>query len=568
MEIDSQLFEGLFKTAYPAIIVINDKGIVEQFNPSAERLFLYSKEEILGKNISLLMDSPHKEKHDQYIRDYLKTHVTHNVIGKGREVVARQKDGAQINIFISVSEAKVNGSSHFIAIITNIDEVFGMRKALKKLATYDQLTQAYSRGYFESHIQNWLMEFKHNKQSVSFLMLDLDSFKRVNDDLGHHIGDLVLIEFSNRVKSCLKENDYLVRLGGDEFLIISAKNQEQALELANKVLSASEGPYSCCGSLVLITPSIGVYANAKVNDLSRLLQRVDFALYEAKKHPSSICLFTEGLEDKFRAQNKLEQIVRDSFEKAENFYLVFQPIVNIQNNEVVALEALLRLKHGNEDISIEDFIHAIETLRLSEKLNEMIADKLLSALQKYTWPQDKLIKFSFNLSPHIYHLQSHLEKITSILSHFIKDHLNFRFEIEMTESKIMEIDAKYPGQWPIITDLLKIPHVSLAIDDFGKEYSSINRLLEYKVSTIKIDKFFISQLVDNNHFAAKSILRSLFSLGKELDVNIIAEGVENQIQLSLLKTMDCQLAQGYLFFTPLPEGEAFSLLGAEVKPED
>lgn len=562
MKLTNLFFKALFEKSYQAIIVINERGIIELFNPAAERLFLYSATEAIGRNVNILMSEPHKKNHDAYIQAYLQTHVTHNIIGKGRELVAQRKDGLLINIFISVTEAKAGDNSHFIAIINNVDEIFGTRKTLKDLATLDILTQTYSRNYFEAHAYEWLLEYQKKQLPFSLLMLDLNGFKNINDVFGHLIGDRILIAFAKRLQDNLAPHDYLIRLGGDEFLIIMQGDYAAADKFTKTLLKILEMPYEFDDNIITAIPSIGIYAQAAASSLSNLLKKTDLALYAAKKSNNLIQFFTQTLENQFQHQHSLARILQEAVFHPDIFHVAFQPQVNLSTGKIMGFEALLCFHYEGKEIKPEIFIPIIETLGLSEQLNSMMLKKILLSLKKFQWPNTKKIKIAFNLSPLKYHFKTHLKSLLTSIEHFSKTYPNFQFEMEIIESKIIQ-DLKDPKQWSIIVALLKKYHVYLAIDDFGREYSSIYRLLTYPIKTLKIDKIFVSELSTTNQKAAKSVIKALATLGKELNINIIAKGIETEEEVQLLKKLGCTLAQGYYFFHPLPPEEAFILIGVK-----
>lgn len=569
MKFSSLLFKEFFTNTHHAMIIINELGIIEQFNPSAERLFLYSSSEATGQNVSILMDSPHKENHDKYLHQYIHKHVSHGVIGKGREVLAKRKDGKIIDIFISVNEAKVDNMTHFIAVITHIDDIFGVHKELQNLATFDTLTKTYSRSYFESNAEKWFAQYQKNQQAFSLLMLDLNNFKTINDEFGHNIGDQILITFAERVKNQIGTNDYLVRLGGDEFLIVMQGAQAEAHQLATTLTSETEKPYELAGSQLICIPCIGVYADAKITDLSHLLRRTDFALYAAKNSHHLIQYFTSDLEEKFIQQRYFEHIIREAIAHPDAFHLLFQPQVDLHKEKILGFETLLRLKYHDKDILPGYFIPIIEHMGLAEKLNTILLDKLLQLLKQFQWPSTKIakksIKIAFNFSPQVYHLKIHLEHLLKMIHIFHQNDINIQFEIEITESKLIAQDMKYPEQWTQVSKLLKKYHVNLAVDDFSREYSSIYRLLEYHVHTLKIDKLYVDLLLNKKEkYKAQKIIKFLSILSQKLHITVIAEGVETEEQVTQLKTLGCNIGQGFYFFHPLPPEEAFALIGVKL----
>lgn len=545
------LYKALFNNGHQAIIVIDELGIIVQFNPAAERLFRFSAGEIVGKNSSVLMEMPE------------------DAVGKAQELNALRKDGTVIDIYMAVSEAKIGDKTQFIAIITHIDEIFGVHKALQNLATFDILTKVYSRSYFETHAKEWFLNYQKNKQPFSLLMFDLNHFKNVNDELGHGVGDQLLITFAERLQSCLNAHDYLVRLGGDEFLVVMEGNTAATHKMANRLFAAAEKPYQFIENSLLVLPCIGVYAEAELSELSYLLRRADFALDAAKKSHHYIQYFTSELEERFYHERYLERMIREALIKPTHFFLVFQPQVDLHSNEVIGFEALLRLKYKDVELLPECFIPIIESIGWASHLNEMLLDKILDVMKKFQWNSinnsninNKKIKIAFNFSPQVYHFKNHLESLLKKMDRYsYHNAYKVQFEIELTESKLMSMETKYPGQWNDVSYLVDKYHVHFAIDDFSREYSSIYRLLQYDVNTLKIDKTYVNLLNGHQKKIAKSIIIALATMGKELNITVMAEGIETQEQALELTKLGCILGQGFYFYHPLAPEKAFELIG-------
>ncbi len=557
------LFKALFHSSYQPIIIMDESGIIIQFNTASEKLFLLPSSEAIGQHIHVLLDGPPPAEHQHFIH-YLTTYLNPHIIGKGCEITAHQKNGTAVTIFISISKVKIEHHTYFFALITDVASILAEDNTLLNLATWDALTKTYSRNYFETHAHDWFMDYQHKHEPFSLLMLDLNNFKGINDELGHTIGDKLLIAFSKRIQSCLTPRDYLVRLGGDEFLVVQQGDQEQVDYLAKRLLATCEEIYELDGNHISILPSIGVYAQVEITDLSRLLQRTDFALYAAKKSIHPIQFFTPDLEEQFYQQRHLEHLIREAISKEEIFYLMFQPQIDIRLNRIVGFEALLRLNNEGEEIAPEIFIPFIETLGLGEKLNEILLNKLLNLLSKFQWSALKeKIKISFNLSPQVYHFKSHLKHLLQKIELFSNTHPQIYFEIELTESKLIATDMKYLHQWTQIGKLLKKHNIQLAIDDFAREYSSIHRLIEYPVSTLKVDRVFIEQLGNSQDVLMKQILKTFIRLGKALNMTMMVEGVETRQQVTILKRLGYTLVQGYYFYHPLHPKDAFSIANVD-----
>lgn len=567
------LFKALFETAYHAIVVVDEQGIIQQFNPSASSLFLYTKEEIIGQNINVLMPAQHSEKHDSYIKQYLDTRMAYNIIGKGREVVAQRKDGSSVNILLSVSEARMKGHSYFIAIITDIDEVFGMRKALQERATYDTLTKVFSRNYFEANVEKWIEHYQKNALPFSFIMLDLNHFKNINDELGHTVGDWVLKTFATRLKDSIEDHDYLVRLGGDEFLIVMQGRYNEAHSLAKKLMGVLSTAYVSENIQVKIMPSIGIYADVdKTIPIAYILRRLDFALYTAKKTTSPIQVFTPDLEKTFYHQRHLEKLILHSLnEQSSAFYIVLQPQVNLKTKSIIGYEVLLRLRDmvTEEEISPNTFIPIIESLGLSETLNIMLLDKIIATLKEFPLLRRNdiaPIKIAFNLSPCVYYFKAHLEKLLQTIIGFQKTNISaITFEIEITESKLAFPEKKRSDHWQHLFALFNQYGIRFAIDDFAREYSSFSRLLTYPIQTLKIDKLYVKSSVNSSkEKIASTIIQSFLPL-ESLGITIIAEGVETKEQAEKMSDLGIQIVQGHYFYPPLLPKEAFALLPQEKK---
>lgn len=284
LDLESVKAHMILEMAAEGIVSIDNKGMIQSFNRAAQKIFGYSEEEIVGKNVKLLMPSPDRDHHDDYISRYLQTGQAH-VIGKTRELQGRRKNGMPFPMEISVTEIKFGDAHFFTAMLRDVSEQKLALQRIEQLAHYDALTHLPNRSLFYDRLEQAIVVAKRNKCSLALLFIDLDGFKQVNDIHGHHVGDLLLVKVSERLRLCIRESDTLARLGGDEFTMIlnETHEQEDVARLANKVVESIAQPFDLEGRTVNIGVSIGIARYPKdAPSKGTLLIVADKAMYAAK----------------------------------------------------------------------------------------------------------------------------------------------------------------------------------------------------------------------------------------------------------------------------------------------
>ncbi|HSM98831.1 MAG TPA: diguanylate cyclase [Gallionella sp.] len=283
----------IVEMAAEGIISIDTKGSIQSFNRAAQRIFGYGEEEVLGRNVSLLMPPPYRDDHDGYLARYLQTGQAH-IIGKTRELQGLRKDGTVFPMELAVTEVKLGDTHLFTAMLRDISEQKLVQQRIEQLAHYDALTHLPNRSLFYDRLGQSLMMAKRNQRSIALLYVDLDGFKQVNDTLGHHIGDLLLEKVAERLRLCVRESDTLARLGGDEFtLVLNDTHEREAVAMvAGKVIESIAAPFDVEGHKVGIGASIGI---ARYPDdagtMGALLIVADKAMYAAKAAGKNTYLF-------------------------------------------------------------------------------------------------------------------------------------------------------------------------------------------------------------------------------------------------------------------------------------
>jgi diguanylate cyclase (GGDEF)-like protein len=431
-------------------------------------------------------------------------------------------------------------------------------RLMESMSKRDALTGTYNRLYLKNYVKQLVKE-KKDGDKFCLLMIDLDDFKRVNDYHGHPVGDKLLLDFVSRVKNCLKKFDFIARIGGDEFVVVldNIKNYSDAGSVAERIIDGASVSYAINGQSVKSTVSVGVVSYPiSGSTYDELMRHVDLALYESKKKKNTLTFYSDKLDRRFKKRLRLEELIRQAFREKE-FYCYYQPQVDRRGNEIVGIEALLRWR-GKEDMSPTEFVPVIETMGLAEELNQYVLDTVLADMQEVR-PSKNPLKVAVNIA---FSIDNFKREITSLLQQIKKNPLNplISLEFEVTESSVIRTDDLQYSELDRITEMLNEADITLAIDDFGIKYSSINRLIDYNFDTIKIDKSFIDRLEGDQSRVAHAIVNAVSGLSAELGLRAIAEGVENENQCEILQGCSCHVMQGFYFYKPLPLDEIVKLV--------
>ncbi len=443
-----------------------------------------------------------------------------------------------------------NNKKLFAGIYSDISQQKQVEKKLNILAHYDLLTNLPNRALFQDTLKTSISKAKRNGNKIALMFLDLDNFKMINDTLGHDYGDLLLIEVAKKLKSVLRGEDTVSRLGGDEFTIILEDIQDTAYPsiVAQKIIDALSQPIKLNDEMGYIGASVGISVFPDdSNEIESLIKNADMAMYEAKTSGKNIYkYFTPNMQSDAKERLELSNNLREAL-KHNQLKLHYQPIVDTKTNTLVAFEALVRWEHPKYGIiTPQSFIKLAEEGGFMLKLGKWILEKSCKQIKKM---QNAGVdaKVSVNISSKQL-TQNNLE--TTIKS-IIKDtEIDPKFlELEVTEDFLME---NLNESQKLLTTLKDIG-VSIAIDNFGSGYTSFKHLKKLPVSKIKIDKSFISDIPNNEDDML--IASMIINLAQQLSYEIAAEGVETQQQVEFLQANGCSIMQGYYFYEALPEKE-------------
>ncbi|WP_150466656.1 EAL domain-containing protein [Francisella sp. SYW-9] len=463
------------------------------------------------------------------------------IIGKNNKCIgmvgiANRDSGYDENIIKELSK--------MIYVISMLIESNRDMAYIKDMANKDFLSGIYNRFYVTQFLEKKisLYDSENNivKKDFYIIMIDCNDFKGINDKYGHDFGDYVIRELAARLKSIVKKTDVVARLGGDEFVIVcnNIKDDSEIKKIAQRVSDLKDIPYSRDNERLLTSMSIGVCRYNSGIGITKLLKYADLALYKSKTQKLDYVLFDQDLKQESDRLDNLVNTIHSGF-KEELFYFVYQPQFDLKTKKLKGFEALLR--YSDNDFTTAEIVERIELLSLSEELNMYVFNKIIKDLDSL---ELESVSISVNISPRVRNFKEHIQELVNIVasSSYIKNNV---MEFELTESSFIEnIES---SDIKIISKLLKPNGIRLAIDDFGVDHSSIKRLVEHDIDTLKIDKSFIFGLAEKNSNKNNIIVEAIIEVARKLGIRVVAEGVEDESLEKLVTQYGCDIGQGYLY---------------------
>ncbi|TWT27800.1 bifunctional diguanylate cyclase/phosphodiesterase [Planomicrobium sp. CPCC 101110] len=538
-------FQSVIESANDAIIVSDHSGHILQWNQGAEKIFGYSKKEVLGLNLDLIVPEQSKEAHRKGMARYYETRKP-LLIGKTLELTGCRKDGTEFPFEISLGSWETEEGLFLSSIIRDISERKQTEEKINDLVYLDPLTELPNRRLFYDRLSSTLNQSKGDDQTFSLLFLDLDHFKLINDTFGHSIGDQLLIEATSRLQKRLSERDTVARLGGDEFVVILPHTSHtEAAAFAQDLQQAFNEPFLFNGEEVFISLSIGIGMFPSDGDNQEsLIKSADLALYRVKEEGRNGFQFhTSDMNEIVARKSKLAMSLRKGLEYGE-FSIHYQPQIDLKTGTIIGVEALVRWTHSKLGaISPAEFIPLAEDTGAIIQIGEFVLRE--ACKQNKSWQDAGLSPFrvAINISARQFSQTNLAQTVKEALeeSGLAPEYL----ELELTESIIQ-------GSKSAITMMqeLKKMGIHLSIDDFGTGYSSLSYLKLFPIDTLKIDQYFTRNIQVDAKDAA--LVDTIIRMAHNLELNVIAEGVETSEQLEFLKVRHCDQAQGYYFNKPLP----------------
>ena len=541
-------FQSVIESANDAIIVTDKEGTILQWNQGAQLIFGYDQEKVIGSNIAIIVPERFRESHQKGMERYHTTKVP-RVIGKTIELSGCRKDGSEFPLEMSLGTWESDKGIFFSSIIRDITERKITEEKISSLVYLDPLTRLPNRRLFSDHLTSALNQAIENNQVFSILNIDLDHFKLINDTFGHLIGDQLLIEVAERLQRCVSKAATISRFGGDEFILLLPNTDYSiAAMYAKNILQDLNEPFYFNDEEMFITPSIGISMfPADGEDQETLLKNADIAMYRVKEEgKNNFQFFTQEMNSKVSRKSKLAIGLRKGLEHDE-FSIQYQPQIDLKTGELIGVEALIRWTHptlGN--ISPAEFIPIAEETGIIVQIGEFV---LRTACQQNKDWQDAglpLFRVAINISARQFSQGNICKTVSKALNETGLDPQYL--ELELTESIIQ-------GSKSAISTMqeLKSMGIHLSIDDFGTGYSSLSYLKLFPVDTLKIDQYFTRNI--NVDVKDAALVDTIIKMAHNLELNVIAEGVETEEQLEFLKLKQCNEAQGYYFNRPLPPEE-------------
>ncbi|MGD8587746.1 MAG: EAL domain-containing protein [Chromatiales bacterium] len=544
-------------TSEGAMITDNAQGVVA-VNRAFTEITGYTQQEIIGRSSRLLYAN------EQNNALFAEMASSLNQTGHWRgEIRQRRKNGEFFPIWLNVSAVTDADDrvTHNVSLFSDITSLKESQEQLERLAHHDVLTGLPNRLLFHARLEHALERARREGNKVAILCLDLDHFKNINDSLGHPAGDRLLQVVTQRLLHAVREEDTVARFGGDEFslLLEDLRDSKDAGIVAEKVLKVLAKPFDLDGHESYVSGSIGISLFPDDGqDITTLLKNADSALYQAKEQGrNTYHFYTKDLTRAAFKRLGLESSLRRAVERDE-FILFYQPQVDLSDGRVVGAEALLRWRHPELGLMLpNEFIPMTESTGLIVKLGEWVLHT--ACTQAKAWQNAGLpfIRMAVNLSSVQVSRGDMLHTMKRVLG---ETGLDPRYmELEITEGLIMQ-----QTQQTIRTlDELTAMGVMLAIDDFGTGYSSLSYLRRLPLQRLKIDKSFVREIPDDA--GDRAITRAVIALGNNLNLTVVAEGVENEVQREFLFNNGCDEAQGYLYGAPLPAVDFATLVQREGK---
>ena len=553
------LAHSVFESTSEGILVTDQQSRILMVNPAFTAITGWSAEDVVGHNPSMFQSGRHPPRFYAELWSYLLDH------GHWQgEIWNRRKNGDVFaeSMTISAVRDSCGAVTRYVGLFADITQRKQQEEEIWHQANFDALTGLANRSLFHDRLGRALARARRKTQQVGLLFLDLDRFKWINDSLGHDAGDQLLVEAAQRLNACVREDDTVARLGGDEFTIVlqGLVDREPLQVVIEKVLEALSRPFVLHGSEHYVSASIGVTVfPGDADNSSDLLRNADIAMYQAKAAGRNCYSFySSHMRDETLARVELEQDLRRDVKSGE-FALHYLPVIDIGSRKLAGAEALLRWQHPTRGLlAPAEFLAVAEECGLMVGLGEWVIGELCR--QWRTWVDAGLapVRITFNLT-------------NSQFRHpALCDAIGRAMALHGVPGAMLALDLTEPlmlgrGTAPL-QRLLELKQLGLhfSLDDFGTGYSSLTTLKDFPFDTVKIDRSFITRLPASS--VDQQLVEAIILMAHSLKLEVLAEGVENEAQLALLRALGCDLAQGFLVSRPLDAQQFGEFLDRRAHP--
>lgn len=557
-----------------ALVIVNEAGDIVQLNGPTEQMFGYSRDELMGRAVEVLIPERYRPGHERH-RAHYQRELRRRPMGAGPDLYGLRKDGTEFPVEISLSPLETAQGALVIAAIRDISarkQAEAERKHLireralyaeiSRLARQDALTGLPNRTLLHDRLSSAIASAHRHGHQLAVLFLDLDRFKHVNDSLGHGVGDQLLRLVAGKLSSSVRSTDTVSRQGGDEFVVLlsEVQHREHVAAAASKIVASVRGPHAVGRHELHVTVSLGIAMYPEDGgDAETLIKNADIAMYAAKdRGRNNYQFFTQEMNARIVERQALEGSLRGALHRGE-FVLYYQPKVDLKTGTMIGAEALIRWHHPDRGIVLpERFVPVAEDSGLIVPIGQWVLRE--ACRQAREWQAAGLgpVPVAVNISALEFRSQGFLEGLRAILE---ETGLDPSFlELELTESVLME----NVGSTASVLHELKKLGLRLAVDDFGTGYSSLSYLMQFPIDALKVDQSFVRDISVERD--GSPIIKAVISMGKSLKHRVIAEGIETPEQVAFLQSQLCEEGQGFHFSPPLV-ADQFAALLARVDQE-
>jgi diguanylate cyclase (GGDEF)-like protein/PAS domain S-box-containing protein len=544
---------AVLDSALEAVAVLDQDGRIQTVNPTFSFITGYSAEEARDRSPEFLY-TPGRNGPDCFKRIWKRLQAEGRWSG---EIWSRRKDGEIHPQWLTLNAVREAGAARYVALFQDLSEAKRTEARLRYLSQYDMLTGLPNRALLKDRLEQAMARAKRNGTAVGLLCVDVDNFKTVNESLGHGVGDQILQGLAERLESCLRQEDTVSRPGGDEFALVlgDVAKLDAAQAVALRVQQALAEPFMAEGHELYVSVSMGlsIYPNDTL-DAETLLKNAEMAMYRAKEQGrGSYRMFTVNMNQRVNRRLEVESLLRKAIENKE-FRVHYQPRVELASGRVLGAEALVRWQRpGVGLVPPAEFIPLAEETGLIVPIGEWVL--LKACRQAQIWRQSGHDDLCISVNISARQLLWQHDVVMMVESSLVSSGLPSRaLELEMTESVIMHnVEGAIAAM-----RRLKEMGVRLAMDDFGVGYSSLNYLRRFPLDALKIDRSFIRGLPGDSNDTA--IVSGIISMAHDLELEVVAEGVENLEQYHFLHRKGCHEMQGHLFSPAVSAAEMGQLL--------